>query len=1280
LVAANAELVREYVIGGSSTPVCTFRVTGQLKAMAANPVSGEVFYFVGGTTHKIFRLGPCNEGTGKFEEVQAPFKPSPEAKEVFALTVNPGLSWGPQRPAGVLYAIDNGPAGRESPSGDVFAPAKISPPEVLSESVANTTATSSTLQASINPRGFTTNYLFQYLTEEAYEANWPNERQSLTVGATGGVFGLGFRERGLGGAAIANLTSGSKVAEDLVTAEGTADIHAAEGTADLNGAVGRGAVIAGSTKVTVASTTEGLFAVGQTIVGKGIPAGSAITEISDSELTISVAATESKAGIVLNAGATTLTSLSTTEGEFEVGQAITGPGIPGSTTIQAVGPTELTLSNAVDALGTAVGISAGSTTLTGVIATEGAFEPGTPISGEGIPSGATVTAVHSGSLMISKAPTKRGSVVAISSAGPSPLAVGETVEGPGLPPGTKIVSAEAEKLTLSAAAEATTAGARLRVGLRFDAAAPEVQQALEALPTIGEGDITVSGGPGDGTGSTPYQVEFTGSLSNRNVSELEADPTGLHGGSGTVTVLTTHEGGGGFSSGASEVPVGGGKIAGGATATATGTVSGLSVDTDYRFRVVTTSECNGVGEPLCEADGESASFTTYPQAATILPDGRAYELVSPAQKSGGEVFPAAPRIGSCRECKPPGNSISVVFPMQSSPNGDAVAYMGYPFSPNEGASVFNSYVSHRSSGGWRTTAVSPMLLSTKGGHDLAFDDSLSLGTISQGSPQLAPSAPVGYGNLYLQNTSSPDSLTPIIASAPPNRSAGSFALGYAGHSPDFSAQFFTANDALTAASAFAPAPPDPGNSGRDLYEVSGGQLALVNVLSGNSAVASGSEFASSSPDAHPVSENGRRVFWHVGSTLYVRENGQITRQLAHGGSFLTASSDGLRVLFADGCLYSLLTEGCTDLTAGHGGFQGIAGQSESLSRIYFVDTAALPGSGKNSRNQEAEAGKANLYLYEAGSPTRFIATLLASDGNVSNQHGNLADWAAAPNERGAEASPDGRYLAFGSTAELTGQANAGPCEEVEVQTEQGTEHKIVRASCNEVFLYDSATGRLTCPSCNPAEEAPLGNSTLRRIEEEPPWEPQPRYLTDQGRLYFDSADRLSTQDTNGGIEDVYEAEPLGIGSCVQSDGCVSLISSGIGSVDSNFLAMDGNGGNVFFTTREQLVPKDTDRLIDLYDAREGGGFAAESEIAAGPCQGETCQSSPASSSAAPAPSTQSYQGPGNPKPTPHQACSKGKVKKGGKCVTKSSSKKKKAHKKQSNKKRVQADRDRGDNR
>ena len=122
--------------------------------------------------------------------------------------------------------------------------------------------------------------------------------------------------------------------------------------------------------------------------------------------------------------------------------------------------------------------------------------------------------------------------------------------------------------------------------------------------------------------------------------------------------------------------------------------------------------------------------------------------------------------------------------------------------------------------------------------------------------------------------------------------------------------------------------------------------------------------------------------------------------------------------------------------------------------------------------------------------------------------------------------------------------------------------------------------------------------------------PQPRYLTDTGRLFFDSEDSLSPLDTNEGAEDVYQWEPGGVGGCTQAGGCVALISAGREQEDSNLVAVDETGANVFFTTRDRLVAKDTDELIDLYDAREGGGIAAETETQRSECQGESCQPSP----------------------------------------------------------------------
>lgn len=67
------------------------------------------------------------------------------------------------------------------------------------------------------------------------------------------------------------------------------------------------------------------------------------------------------------------------------------------------------------------------------------------------------------------------------------------------------------------------------------ATAAQVQAALEALSNIGAGNVTVSGSAGG-----PYTVNFVGSLSDTNVAQMTATPTG---GTGTVTVATTTAGG-----------------------------------------------------------------------------------------------------------------------------------------------------------------------------------------------------------------------------------------------------------------------------------------------------------------------------------------------------------------------------------------------------------------------------------------------------------------------------------------------------------------------------------------------------------------------------------------------------------------------------------------------------------------------------------------------------------------------------------------------------------------
>jgi len=178
---------------------------------------------------------------------------------------------------------------------------------------------------------------------------------------------------------------------------------------------------------------------------------------------------------------------------------------------------------------------------------------------------------------------------------------------------------------------------------------------------------------------------------------------------------------------------------------------------------------------------------------------------------------------------------------------------------------------------------------------------------------------------------------------------------------------------------------------------------------------------------------------------------------------------------------------------------------------------------------------------------------------------------------------------------------------------------------------------------------------------------RPRNLSADGsRLFFTSRDALLPGDTNGRY-DVYEWEADGSGGCHSSadnGGCLYLISSGRGASNSYFADASPSGNDAFFSTGDRLVGSDQDDYADLYDARVGGGFPEPPPPA--PCEGESCRGEGSHAPAASGAGTAAFQGPGNPPPPPK--CKKGFVKKRGGCVKQHSKKHhaKKHHKRAAN--------------
>jgi hypothetical protein len=273
--------------------------------------------------------------------------------------------------------------------------------------------------------------------------------------------------------------------------------------------------------------------------------------------------------------------------------------------------------------------------------------------------------------------------------------------------------------------------------------------------------------------------------------------------------------------------------------------------------------------------------------------------------------------------------------------------------------------------------------------------------------------------------------------------------------------------------------------------------------------------------------------------------------------------------------------------------QGVARVSENGSHVYFVARGVLttePDLSLRAGHQIAVEGEDNLYMYERDARypnghTAFVATLRAADREA---------WQAT-DVRPVQATPDGRFVVFQSTADLT-------------PDQEGREN-----DATQVFEYDAEGKTLVR-----ASQGQNGYNEDGNTSEYPATIPVQEYLTelkpterfsglavsaDGSDVVFSSEDAL-TPLTSTGINNVYEYH----------DGLVALISDGHDAVRlarrpaTELIGTDESGRDVFFTTADSLVPQDTDTQVDVYDARIDGGFASPTTPL--PCSGDPCQNPP----------------------------------------------------------------------
>ena len=801
-------------------------------------------------------------------------------------------------------------------------------------------------------------------------------------------------------------------------------------------------------------------------------------------------------------------------------------------------------------------------------------------------------------------------------------------------------------------------------------------------------------------------------------------------------------------------------------------VQGLTAGSVYHYRVAATSEI----EPD-EVDSfpgfEEGVFTTQSVGGAGLIDGRAYEMVSPPGKQGALIQgPGAP--WGITQAADTGGAFTFLtnFPTEAGVVGYSNSQQVFSTRTAAGwqskdlATPHNGAVSASLEAGQEyrffsedlsqailqpfgelqpcknTEGAKQPCLSDAASEQTPFARDLQTGVYTPlvtGCPAagecataIREHANVLAGTIFGQHSSVEDG-----GSCPPEKFCGPFFDGATAN-----ASHVVFNSATDLRLTGEPAPAG------GLYEWNAEappaqQLQLVSVLPGSEGpethtvrgLGTLQEGGDGKDARHAISEDGSRVFWTgENETLYMRDvpkretiqigSDRLGRVGASpGGRFQLASTSGSRVFFTES----------VEAESGGGLFECEIPESLSCGPVRLGEAPADEGSviGASEDGSYVYWVGTDRVLYEdhlAGGVwhLRQIATLSEADG---------ADWGQSGpslSNLTARVSPNGLWLAFVSNRSLTGYDNR---DVVSGEPDQ------------EVYLYhaavDGGAGTLTCASCNPTGARPVGVNgqeaglvdqynyeglTGRVSGNLPGWVAfenatggiaryQPRYLSNEGRLFFDSDDALVPRDING-TWDVYEYEPEGVpqggehpcaassasgavvfkpareyevegGKGEEGAGCVGLISSGESSQESALMDADEGGaagehgkpgtaagGDVFFMTTSKLAPQDFDQAYDVYDAHEctsaspcippPAGAAAECTTA------EACRAAPNPEPGIyGAPPSATFNGLGNLTPAPAKPavrkkaakCAKGKTRnKQGRCVKRKLAKKGKKRK------------------